>query len=512
LQEAISGGGNGLTLFLFDALEMDGETLEARPNVARKQRLAALLGKGEPPFILYADHIVGKGEQLFEAMCKAGQEGIIAKQADAPYRHARTKSWLKIKCTRRQEFVIIGWSESDKAGRGFRSLLLGLNEGGKLRYAGKVGTGFSQRTQVDLHKRFDKLSAAKAPAEVPRAEARGAHWVKPELVAEIAFAEFTADNVVRHASFLGLRGDKAAKEVVAEMPQETPATATDDVKISNPDRIIFPDAKVTKGDLAAYYRAVAPVMLPWLANRTVSLVRCPQGRAKNCFFQKHDSGTFGDHVRHVPIEEKDGHKEDYLYVEDSAGILACVQMGSIEFHGWGSRVTDVEKADRIVFDLDPDEGLDFALVRKAARDIRRHLADMGLQTFPMLTGGKGVHVIVPLTPGPEWPVVKDFAQRFAMALAEAEPDRFVATLSKAKRKGLIFIDYLRNQRGATAIMPYSARAREGAPVAAPVNWEELDDMASGHVFSVKDADRLLERAGSRKLEGWGVADQGLPDV
>jgi bifunctional non-homologous end joining protein LigD len=187
-------------------------------------------------------------------------------------------------------------------------------------------------------------------------------------------------------------------------------------------------------------------------------------------------------------------------------------MGSIEFHGWGSRVADVEKADRIVFDLDPDEGLDFALVRKAAKDIRRHLADMGLQTFPMLTGGKGVHVIVPLTPGPEWPVVKDFAQRFAMALAEAEPDRFVATLSKAKRKGLIFVDYLRNQRGATAIMPYSARAREGAPVAAPVNWEELDDMASGHVFSVKDADRLLERAASRKLEGWGVADQGLPDV
>jgi bifunctional non-homologous end joining protein LigD len=512
LQEAISEGGRGLTLFLFDALEIDGENLEKLPNIERKQRLAALVGKGRPPAILYADHIIGKGEQLLDAMCSAGQEGIIAKRADAPYRHARTKNWLKIKCTRRQEFVILGWSESDKKGRSFRALLLGLHEQGKLRYAGKVGTGFSQSVQHDLRERFGQISTDKAPAPVPRAEARGAHWVKPELVAEIAFAEFTADNVVRHASFLGLRGDKAAKEVVAEMPQETPAAVTDDVTISNPDRVIFPDAKVTKGDLATYYRAVGPVMLPWIANRPVSLVRCPQGRAKKCFFQKHDSGTFGPHVLHIPIREKDGHMEDYLYVEDVAGIIANVQMGTIEFHGWGSKVADVEKPDRVVFDLDPDEGLDFGLVRRAAKDIRRHLADMGLQTFPMLTGGKGVHVVVPLTPGAEWPRVKDFAQRFAMALAEAEPDRFVATLSKAKRKGLIFIDYLRNQRGATAIMPYSARAREGAPVAAPINWEELDDMASGHVFSVKDAEKLLDRASSRLLQGWGEARQELPEV
>ncbi|HTU13494.1 MAG TPA: DNA ligase D [Allosphingosinicella sp.] len=510
LQQAISEGGSDLTLFLFDALEIDGETLEKLPNLERKQRLEALIGKGRPPAILYADHLLGKGEQLYDAMCEAGQEGIIAKKADAPYRHARTKSWLKIKCTRRQEFVILGWSESDKKGRGFRALLLGLHEGGKLRYAGKVGTGFSQAVQLDLRERFDKLSAAKAPAPVPRPEARGAHWLKPTLVAEIAFAEFTAENVVRHASFLGLRGDKKAKEVVAEMPQQAPET--DDVAISNPDRVIFPDAKVTKGDLATYYREIGALMLPWTANRPVSLVRCPQGRAKKCFFQKHDSGTFGPHVLHVPIREKDGSKEDYLYVEDVAGLIASVQMGTIEFHGWGAKVADVEKADRLVFDLDPDEGLDFGLVKKAAKDLRRHLADIGLTTFPMLTGGKGVHVIAPLTPEAEWPAVKDFAQRFAMALAKAEPDRFTAALSKAKRKGLIFIDYLRNQRGSTAIMPYSARAREGAPVAAPINWEELDDMASGHVFTVKDADRLIDRAGSRLLEGWGVADQVLPEV
>jgi bifunctional non-homologous end joining protein LigD len=512
LQQAISEGGRGLTLFLFDALEIDGKKLDKLPNLERKQRLAALIGEGRPPLILYADHILGKGERLFEAMCAAGQEGIISKKADAPYRSARTRNWLKIKCTRRQELVIIGWSESDKKGRGFRALLLGLNEGGELRYAGKVGTGFSQAVQHELRAKLDKLEIDEPPAEVPRAEARGAHWVKPRLVAEIAFAEFTADKVVRHASFLELRGDKDAKEVVAEVPQKLPEPADDDVRISNPDRVIFPDAKVTKSELADYYRAVGAPMMVWTANRPISLVRCPQGRARKCFFQKHDSGTFGPHVHHVPIREKDGHKEDYLYVADSAGVIACVQMGTIEIHGWGSKVADVEKPDRIVFDLDPDVGLDFDLVKKAAKDLKTHLADMGLQTFPMLTGGKGVHVIVPLTPRAEWPAVKDFAQRFAMALAEAEPERFTAALSKAKRTGRIFVDYLRNQRGATAIMPYSARAREGAPVAAPINWEELDEMKSGARFTVRDAELLLDRAASRALQGWGEAAQVLPKV
>jgi bifunctional non-homologous end joining protein LigD len=512
LQQAIGEGGHGLTLFLFDALEIDGEKLERQPTIARKQRLAALIGPGLSPYIHYADHIVGKGEQLLETMCEAGQEGIIAKKADAPYRSGRTKAWLKIKCTRRQEFVIAGWSESDKKGRGFRALLLAINEKGKLRYAGKVGTGFSNETQRDLRARLERLERKTAPVEVPRAEARGAHWVKPELVAEIASAEFTGEGILRHASFLGLREDKPAGEIVRELPKHLPAMDGDDVRISNPDRVIFPEAKVTKGDLADYCRDVGALMLPWMAERPISLVRCPQGRARKCFFQKHDSGTFGSHVHHVPIKEKDGGVEDYLYVRDIAGILACIQMGTIEFHGWGSTVASIEKPDRMVFDLDPDEGLGFDNVRKAAHDFRRHLADIGLTTFPMLTGGKGVHVIVPLTPKAKWPEVKDFAQRFALALAEAEPDRFTANLSKAKRKGRIFIDYLRNQRGATAIMPYSARARERAPVAAPINWDELDGFDSGGAFTVKDAGQLIERAAGRALKGWGIADQVLPDV
>ncbi|HEY0325004.1 MAG TPA: non-homologous end-joining DNA ligase, partial [Allosphingosinicella sp.] len=284
------------------------------------------------------------------------------------------------------------------------------------------------------------------------------------------------------------------------------------VKVTNPERVIYPDAGITKGELFDYQEAIAPLMLEWAANRPLSLVRCPQGLADKCFFQKHDSGSFGKHVHHIPVTEKNGETEDYLYVDDSAGLLACVQMGTIEFHGWGSLNADIEKPDRLVFDLDPDEGLGFAEVKRAANDLRAILADIGLQTFPMLTGGKGVHVIVPLQPRAEWPEVKDFAQRFAIAMATAEPGRFTANLAKVKRKGRIFIDYLRNQRGATAIMPYSARARAGAPVAAPIAWAELDEMDGGNRFTVRDVKLLLKRASSRKLQGWSEANQVLPEL
>ncbi len=512
LQQAISEGGRGLTAFAFDALEIDGEDLTPLPNIERKARLASLLGDGRPPHILYADHIVGQGEKLLEAMCAARQEGIISKKAEAPYRGTRTKCWLKVKCTLRQEFVIVGWTPSAAKARGFRSLLLAVNDGGKLRYAGKVGTGFSMQLIQELLQELQNIEVPKAPVEVPRADARGAHWVRPRLVAEIAFAEFTSEGVIRHPSFIGLRGDKPAEEVVEERPQRIERGPPDNIKISNPERVIFPDSNVTKGELVEYFRTIGPLMIPWSANRPLSLVRCPQGRGRKCFFQKHNTGSFGPSVYQIEIEEKKGEIEDYVYVKDLAGIIACVQMGTIEFHGWGSRVEDVERPDRLVFDIDPDEGLSFEVVRKAARDLKRYLADMGLQTFPMLTGGKGIHVIVPLTPQAEWPAVKDFAQRFCVALATAEPERFTANLAKARRKGRMFLDYLRNGRGATAIMPYSSRARENAPVAAPITWDELDDMPSGARFTVRDAELLFERASSRTLQGWGEANQVLPNL
>lgn len=511
LKNAISDGGD-MTLFAFDLLELDGEDLTGLANLARKERLAPLID-GKDPRVQYSDHIVGQGEPLFETMCREGYEGVVSKRADAPYRGKRTQAWLKIKCTHRQEFVIVGWTPSAKS-RGFASLLLGLNGPDGLIYAGKVGTGFDTATMLDLQERLAKIERKTPTVTAPRAAVRGAHWVTPKLVAEVAYAETTPDGVLRHSSFLGLREDKKASEVVAETPVavavETPEIH---IKVSSRERVIFPESNITKGELADYYAAVSGIMLPWAGNRPISLVRCPQGRAKACFFQKHDAGSFqGEHVHKVPIKEKDGSNEDYLYVDDADGLVACVQMGTIEFHGWGSSVATLEQPDRMVFDLDPDEELGFDVVKKAAVDLKEHLAELGLVSFAMLSGGKGVHVVVPLTPKAEWPAAKDFADRFARALGEAEPDRFVATMSKAKRKGRIFIDWLRNQRGSTAVLPYVARARPGAPVAAPVSWTELRDIDTAGRWSVRDAAELIARAGSRDLVGWGVADQILPDL
>ena len=494
--------------FAFDLLSLEGRDIKSLPQIERKERLEALLREASPP-VRVADHVIGAGEQLFQSLCDAGQEGIIAKRIDAPYRAGRTRNWVKAKCTRRQEFVIIGKTASSARGRPFKSLLLAQHEGRALIYKGKVGTGFDADRMAELDQAMQPLGAEKAPADVPRTESRGATWLKPQLVAEIASAEFTAEGRVRHASFLGLRGDKKAAEVKPEKPAAVPKPR-EIVRISNRDRVIFPESGQTKGELADYYAAIAPLMLAFAANRPLSLVRCPQGRAKKCFFQKHDSGAFGKAVHQVPIREKDGGAEDYIYVEDAEGLLACVQMGTIEFHGWASRADAVERPDRMIFDLDPDEGMDFGRVKAAAQDIRARLSDIGLVSFAMLSGGKGVHVVVPLTPGHGWDAHKDFAARFAQALSAAEPDRFVATMSKAKRKDRIFIDWLRNQRGSTAVLPYSARARPGAPVAIPLDWDDLDAMKDAHPFGIGDADTLLDRAGS--LKGWGFAAQALPDI
>ncbi len=514
LKDAISANGD-MTLFAFDLLALDGEDLTGLSNLDRKAWLQPLIPEDEDR-LRYSDHVIGAGEQLFETMCREGLEGIVSKRADAPYAGKRTKAWLKVKCTHRQEFVIVGWLPSNKK-RGFKSLLLGVREGKGYRYAGKVGTGFDQALMDDIRDKLDALDRKTPTVEAPKAAVRGAKWVTPKLVAEVAFAEVTPDGVLRHSSFIGLREDKAAKDVVAETPAPLPDMAESvapetSIKVSSRDRVIFDKSDVTKGDLADYYVAVSGIMLPFAANRPISLVRCPQGRSRACFFQKHDAGSFGDAVHQVPIREKDGSTEDYLYVDDADGLVACVQMGTIEFHGWGSSNATLEKPDRLVFDLDPDEGLDFGDTKKAAEHLKNQLAELGLVSFPMLSGGKGVHVVVPLTPEAEWPAVKDFADRFARAMAGAEPERFVATMAKAKRKGRIFIDWLRNQRGATAVMPYSARARAGAPVAAPVSWTELRDIETAARWGVKDGAELIERAGSRALEGWGVADQVLPDL
>lgn len=511
LQNALKSSPDAIDYYAFDLLELDGADLSQLPLVERKAKLAKILPKAGKR-IRFSEHIAGSGEKLLASFCSAGLEGVISKKADARYVGSRAGSWLKTKCIKRQEFVVVGWTPSDKS-RSFRSLMLGIHDKGVLRYAGKVGTGFDTDELFRLHELMKPLARKEPTVSAPRAETRGAHWIEPKLVAEIAYTEMTREGTLRHPSYLGLREDKKAEAVVLETETGTSeAGAASPVPISNRDRVIYPEANLTKGALADYYAAVAPIMLPWAGSRPISLVRCPQGRAKKCFFQKHDAGAFGDAVKQVAIVEKDGEEEPYLYVDTPEGLLTCVQMGTIEFHGWGARIEDVEKADRLVFDLDPDEGLDFEAVRRAAFHFRDILKSIGLETFPMLTGGKGVHVIAPLVPRAEWGEVKDFAHRLAQAVAQSDPDNFTAALPKAQRKGRIFVDYLRNQRGATAVMPYSARAREGAPVAAPISWKEMETIDKPSHFRITDAKQLIKRASLQALQGWGRAAQELPDL
>jgi len=530
LKDALSTGAP-LVYFAFDLLEQDGEDLTKLPLVERKARLQALIGEaGKDAPVQYSEHVVGKGEEVFDALCRGGFEGLIAKRTEAPYRGERSKEWLKVKCLLRQEFVIGGWRPSDKRNH-FASLLLGAWDGEKLVYHGRVGTGFNEASAREMQLALDARPRKTGPfAEVPRDIQRRANWVEPELVAEIAFTEFTPDGALRHPSFLGLRADKPARSVVVEKPMDTEraeaeaekpakraakppaapkgkaaskggaletvslteadgiaAADKQGVHFTSPDRVEYPGQGVTKGILAAYYAVVAERMLPYIADRPLSLVRCPQGRSKACFFQKHDSGGFPAQMKKVAIAEKDGHVEDYFYIDDLPGLIAGVQMNVLEFHLWGSKRDAVEKPERLIFDIDPDEGLGFDRVKDAAVRIRDELAELGLESFPLLSGGKGVHVIAPLKPGLEWPEVKDFCHGVAVRLAEREPERFVANMAKAKRVGRMFIDYLRNERGSTAISPWSTRSRDGAPCAVPVSWDELPGLSAPNMFGVEAA-------------------------
>ncbi|MGE0603569.1 MAG: DNA ligase D [Xanthobacteraceae bacterium] len=508
LQDALSTGRGGFAYYLFDLLELDGQDLRKRPLTERKERLQRLLkpviGKGP---LAFSEHVQGSGGDVFGRACELKLEGIISKRADAPYRSGRNANWMKSKCGMEQEFVIIGWRPSDKAGRPFSSLLLAVREEGKLRYAGRVGSGYSGERLEHLQAQFRKLARADAPAEgVPPAIARQAKFVEPKLVAEIEFRGWTRDGLVRQGAFKGLREDKPASAVVREkpMPKQKAAKRStqarkssgakpsargkdediiEGVRVTHPDKILFADQGITKRDLIAHYIAVADRMLPHIADRPISLVRCPDGEGGECFFQKHASKGFPDEFRAVPIRESAG-KRDYLYIEDLQGLIAAVQMGALELHLWGAHVDAVEEPDRMVFDFDPDEGVAFAKVKDAAKEMRARLKKLCLQSFAMATGGKGIHVVVPLARGHTWDQHRDFAEAMARLMAEEEPERFIATMSKAKRKGKIFVDYLRNTRGATAIAPYSSRARKGAPFAVPLSWQALEKLESAHPYAV----------------------------
>ena len=332
-------------------------------------------------------------------------------------------------------------------------------------------------------------------AEVPGDVARSACWVRPDLVVEVEYAELTDQGSIRHGVFQGAREDKEAAVVKLEKADKsTSETKTVlGVRISSPDRVVFPDAGCTKGDVAEYYAKASERMLELAGNRPVSLLRCPDGRDGDCFFQKHAGKGFPDGIGTVDIEESSGKTEPYMVISEAAGFAAAAQMGTIEFHIWGSRTDILEKPDRLVFDLDPDEGLSFSDVKAAAKAVRELLIDIGLDSLPMVTGGKGVHVVVPLRRTAEWDTITFFPRTVASFMAQRDPDRYVATMSKAKRKGKIFIDWLRNDRGSTAVAPYSIRARKGAPVAVPVTWQELSRLKAANSFDIGKALKRLDK-------------------
>jgi bifunctional non-homologous end joining protein LigD len=527
LQDALAEGRGGFGYYLFDLLELDGEDLRKRPLKERKQLLEKLLrplgGKGP---LSFSEHVKGSGDDVFARACDLKLEGIISKRADAPYRSGRQASWLKSKCGMEQEFVIIGWRPSDKVGRAFSSLLLAVREEGKLRYAGRVGSGYSGARLEELERQFKTLARRSPPVDdVPPSIARHAKFIEPKLVAEIEFRGWTREGLVRQGAFKGLREDKPASAIVREKPmpkkkaaklsaqtrkastskKKTSSSRPKDedviegVRVTHPDKILFADQGITKRDLIDHYVKAADRMLPHIANRPISLVRCPDGAGGECFFQKHASKGFPQEFGAVPIRESAG-KRDYLYIEDLQGLIAAVQMGALELHLWGTHVDEVEAPDRMVFDFDPDEGVGFPEVKKAATDMRARLKKLGLESFPMVTGGKGIHVVVPLARGHSWDQHRDFAEAIARVTAEEEPERFVATMSKAKRKGKIFVDYLRNTRGATAIAPYSSRARKGAPFAVPVTWQALAKLKNARPFSVGEAPRGDPWKGYAKLK------------
>jgi bifunctional non-homologous end joining protein LigD len=524
LQEALGKGGNPneIVAIVFDLLYLDGHDLTKLALTERKARLSVLLKQSRNSKSLrYSDHVSGHGAKIFAHACKAGLEGIVSKQADAPYAAGRQSSWLKIKCSRRQEFIILGFSDARKGERALGALYLGVQKDGALRYAGKVGTGFSMKSARELVERFHRI-AVKTPL-VNRAEASGLsfnewrsiHWVKPTLLCEVAFTEWTAGGHIRHPSFQGLREDKNANEVKQEMPIETTVAAekkkpsnlvVDGITITHPTRVISETGHVTKGELAEYYAAVAPFILPHIVGRPLSLLRCPSGIDGECFFQRNPGKGLGSDVKTFPFQHK-GKKYEYLYIDDEKGLLEVVQMGAIELHPWGAPVANIDYPDRMIFDLDPAPDVPFEAVKLAAKDLRRRLKAKGLESFVKCTGGKGLHVTVPLAGKDKWPSVKTFAASIADEMVTATPEAYVATMSKAKRGGKIFIDYFRNDYTATAIADYSVRARPYAPVALPLDWKELDGLKSGSQFHISD---VLERLKRKRPKVLSRLQQNLP--
>lgn len=511
--------GDNLTYAVFDILSLDGKDLRDKTLLERKEILANLM-KNPPDNLYFSRHIKGNGKKSFESACELDLEGIIGKRADSKYTGTRNGDWIKLKCDRRQEFVIGGFTVSDKQTSGLSSVLVGYFDKDKFIYAGRAGSGFTEKERKDLYKKFSSIIVEKSPFEKvsDKKSNEEIFYLEPKLVAEIKFAEWTNENLLRQASFKGLRTDKEVKDVKRENTKDIEEIKEDmeeveeivtnkvakksnaklkdgeieigGVRVTNPNRVVFTNPEITKGEIVEYYSLVAETMLKYAGNRILSTIRCPKGVDEPCFFKKHPLKN-SKNIVVTPIETESGN-EDYFYIEEPKGIIYEAQMGTLEFHTWGSKIDNLEKPDMMVFDLDPDEGMSLDKVQQGVLDLKSVLEMLSLTSFLKVSGGKGYHVVVPFLPSASWDTFSTFAKRVATLMENKWPDRYTSNIRKNKREGKIFIDWVRNGRGATSIAPYSVRARQGAKVALPIDWSELESVPPDGITMQEAIKRLTK--------------------
>jgi bifunctional non-homologous end joining protein LigD len=505
LQGAFDSSRTGdIVYYLFDLPYCAGYDLRQVPLVERRAVLERIVARKPHDRVRFSTVFDARPEDVVASACRLGLEGVIAKRRNCAYLTRRSSDWIKLKCGLRQEFVIGGYTDPRGSRTGIGSLLLGVHDDkGQLKYSGNVGTGCSEQTLRELRRQLDAVAADKSPFSAGADIPRGAHWVKPKLVCEVAFGEWTRDDRIRHSVFHGLRNDKKPGAIVREEPRHLPAAGKPAAKaapetrlpatlrVSNPDRVIDAQTGITKIELVRYYALVAPLMMPHLKGRPIALVRAPSGIGGELFFQKHM-----DRYKMPGIEQLDpsffpGHPP-MLEVAKAEGLLSAAQMNVIEFHTWNGVKTAIDKPDRMTFDLDPGEGVTWPQVKEAAELVHAFLSELKLPAFLKTSGGKGLHLVVPLKKQFDWDAVKDFSQAVVQHLARTIPQRFVAKSGGSNRVGKIFIDYLRNGYGATTVCAWSARSRPGLGISVPVRWDELQALKSGDHWTVRSVHTRLD--------------------
>jgi bifunctional non-homologous end joining protein LigD len=506
-----SGRRDRMAFFAFDILYCEGRDLRAVRLDRRREVLHEILqALPETSIVRFSDHVEGDGGKVLTHACRLGLEGIVSKRTDLPYVSGRGEHWIKTKCVLGQEFVIIGYVPSTALPGAVGSLVLGYYDKGSLVHAGRAGTGFSLDQAKALRKQLDALGRASPEfrQKLPRALAKDVRWINPQLVAEVEYRGWTTDKLLRQASFKGLREDRSPAETLLE---ESPAKPqhrrpADEPRLTHPERILWEKAGITKQALADFYFAIARWILPHVSYRVLSLVRCPSGAGADCFYAKHAwAGLSGD-LRRIDV----GEEAPMLAIEGIEGLIALVQAAVLEIHPWGSSTGDLEHPDRIIFDLDPGDGVEWTSVIAAAQEVRDRLRRHRLKSFVKTTGGKGLHVMAPIQPRASWDEVKNFTRKIAEGMAADNRSLYVAKMTKNLRKGRIFVDYFRNARGATAVAAYSTRARPGAPVSTPLLWEELSNEIRSDHFTLTNLQHRLDHLPEDPWRGFLSLRQTLP--